>query len=162
MSVRGEGHLRSLDGRQYLRRCMAIMTRRVAALYSAGYVVAVAAIAFWPSPNVAGAAVSGVWDAMQAAGAPGWLSPAAVEFGLNVLFFVPLGLLGPVFRPRWRWFAWALLGLVAASVIELTQMVLLTERTPAVHDVVANTLGVLVGYLVVRSVQRGRADREPI
>lgn len=138
---------------------MAIMTRRVAALYSAGYVVAVAAIAFWPSPDVPGAAVSGVWDAMQAAGAPGWLSPAAVEFGLNVLFFVPLGLLGPVFRPRWRWFGWALLGLVSASVIELTQMMVLSARTPAVGDVLANTLGVLVGYVIVRSLRRLGAAR---
>ncbi|MEZ3159162.1 VanZ family protein [Microbacterium sp. BWT-B31] len=117
------------------------------------YLVALAAVAFWPTPVDRGA--SGLLDAITRA-VP-WLTYDLIEVTANLLLFVPFGgLLALVVTPR---------GLVvpiafaATLAIETLQALLLSERTPSVRDVVANTLGATLGLLLVLLVQRLRRAR---
>jgi hypothetical protein len=80
--------------------------------------------------------------------------PGLVQYLENILLFVPIGLLGPL---RWRWFdSWARLIVASAifsSTIELLQYVLPIGRQTSVTDVLMNTLGATVGYLILRSIR---------
>ena len=78
----------------------------------------------------------------------------------NVLFLLPIGLLGPYAFPAldrwWRIFALALLISVAVEVAQLW----IPDRSADVDDVLLNVSGALVGYLAfiaVRLLRRARA-----
>lgn len=85
-----------------------------------------------------------------------------ISFVLNVIMFVPLGLLLPLLWPRTdsvrRLAAWAL---ALSCVIEGTQFVLWVTlgnvRTVDVNDLIANIAGAVLGLLLLR---RARADQE--
>jgi glycopeptide antibiotics resistance protein len=72
---------------------------------------------------------------------------------LNVVLFVPLGVvLGSHFRPRALWLV------VALSVaVELSQFALV-QRNPDLLDVVTNSAGGVLGYLIGRWWTRRHAD----
>lgn len=70
---------------------------------------------------------------------------------LNVLLFVPLGFLLPVLWKRFRSFLWTgLFGLSFSLSIELLQ--LLTLRATDVNDLMTNTTGTILGWLLGRLV----------
>ena len=79
---------------------------------------------------------------------------AARQLALNVVMTVPLGFLWPLVRRKkgvWR----AVLAAFLLSVcIELLQPLLTTNRTSDITDVIANTTGGLVGYLLFLPVGR--------
>lgn len=79
---------------------------------------------------------------------------AARQLVLNVVMTVPLGFLWPLVRGKkgvWR----AVLAAFLLSVcIELLQPLLTTNRTSDITDVIANTAGGLVGYLLFLPVGR--------
>lgn len=86
--------------------------------------------------------------------APDWTGPAHYGIALNVVLFVPLGamLVALTRRP-----GWAVLGCLAGSaLIELVQWRWL-EREGGWTDVVANTLGAVIGAVVVSLVTRDRS-----
>jgi glycopeptide antibiotics resistance protein len=70
----------------------------------------------------------------------------------NVLLFVPLGLL--IATAGRRLGAVVGLGFGLSIVIEVTQYLLDNGRTADVNDVIENTLGTLLGWLVVLVVRR--------
>lgn len=74
--------------------------------------------------------------------------------GLNVLLFLPFGvmlpMLWPVFRSGKRT-AWA--GLAASGIIETAQ--LFTHRATDVDDLITNTLGAVMGYWLAKLVTKG-------
>lgn len=74
--------------------------------------------------------------------------------GLNVLLFLPFGvmlpMLWPVFRSGQRT-AWA--GLAASGIIETAQ--LFTHRATDVDDLITNTLGAVMGYWLAKLVTKG-------
>jgi len=78
-----------------------------------------------------------------------------LSFVLNVVMFVPFGVLVPLLWPRadavWRLAGWAV---CASAGIELTQFVLWvtlgSHRMVDVNDLIANTAGALVGLLILR------------
>lgn len=75
----------------------------------------------------------------------GVIGDVLTGFVLNVVLFVPLGFLLPLVWPRaGRILPVATFGLGLSLVIELSQ--LLNNRTTDVDDLVANTLGTLVGF----------------
>jgi glycopeptide antibiotics resistance protein len=84
-----------------------------------------------------------------------------LSFILNVVMFVPFGMLVPLLWPRAgsvrRVAAWAL---CASACIELTQFVLgltlASRRIVDVNDLIANTAGALLGLLVLRMAVRRR------
>ncbi len=126
-----------------------IASRRTAGLLLAVYLTAVALIVFWPNSDVATNAIVGIFRLLRDAEAPSWITPTVIEFATNVLLFIPLSLIGSSFKPRWRWGSWLLAGLACTLTIELAQMVFLSARYPAISDVIANTLGTMIGYLLV-------------
>ena len=70
---------------------------------------------------------------------------------LNVLLFVPLGFLLPVLWKRFRSFLWTgLLGFSFSLSIELLQ--LLTLRATDINDLMTNTTGTILGWLLGRLV----------
>ena len=72
---------------------------------------------------------------------------------LNVLLFVPLGFLLPVLWKRFRSFLWTgLLGFSFSLSIELLQ--LLTLRATDINDLMTNTTGTILGWLLGRLVLR--------
>lgn len=68
-----------------------------------------------------------------------------IEFGYNILMFVPIGLLLPVvFRPLRKLFRVLIVVAVAVLIIEVTQHFI--GRTADIDDVIANLLGSVIGY----------------
>ena len=84
--------------------------------------------------------------------APQWVGPEHYGFGLNVLLFVPMGALA-VLTTRWPWWLVTVAAAVASAAIEIVQSLYLT-RFGDVNDVVANTLGALVGAVAVSALRR--------
>lgn len=81
-----------------------------------------------------------------------------IEFGLNILLFVPLGfLLALVTRRPWLGFVLC----VALSAAAETAQLILPGRQATIRDVISNSLGALIGavlaWLVVRQHVRRRA-----
>ncbi len=118
-------------------------------LYGLG-VVALTVLPIRPRPP-------GYW-----AGEPWWTMIHAIPFEvdapsfvLNVIMFVPYGVLVPLLRRSTDAVARLALAAACASLaIELTQLVigltLGSRRTVDVNDLIANTAGALLGLLVLR------------
>lgn len=128
------------------------------------YLAAVLFVVFWPVP--VDRPVQGTLDRalawLHARGVPGWFNYGLVEWLANVVMFVPWGALGAVIAAPRRWWLVAVSALLASTVIETAQLVLLDARFASGADVAANTLGALVGIAfcaatfpsVVASVRR--------
>ncbi|MGI9822611.1 VanZ family protein [Agromyces sp. Marseille-Q5079] len=129
------------------------------------YLVLLGLIVFLPAPDSGG--VSGIlgWMAhlVGRLGVPVYEAYVVLEFLANIVLFVPFGVLVPVVFPGLRPWMVVALGLLTSAGIELVQFVLPT-RFPTVSDVVANTLGALIGCLWVAAVSRravrARAERD--
>jgi hypothetical protein len=89
-----------------------------------------------------------------------WFGSGWIEFGANILMFVPLGFLLTLFFRR-PWFG-VVLALMLSAAAEVTQIVI-PSRQPTARDIVANSLGAALGaalaWLIV--LRRGRAASEP-
>ena len=72
---------------------------------------------------------------------------------LNILLFVPLGFLLPMIWPKSNKFSSVLLyGVFFSLLIEASQLI--NFRQPDIDDLILNTLGALVGYVVFRLFAR--------
>ena len=138
--------------------------RRIAAWLLAVGALAVAVVAFWPTPIDAGFADAlrdGLAE-LQAAGAPEVFRYGVIEFAANILMFVPVGFLLAVVLPQGlRWLSPALCFLLSLG-IELGQVVFASGRLGDVTDVIGNTLGGLLGaaaLVVLLTLARARAAR---
>lgn len=88
------------------------------------------------------------------------------EFMMNVVLFVPCGLLG-ILLFRWtRPGDWMLVAFFTATAVEVAQRFLLPTRSGEARDVVANTFGAFVGAGIALAmlglmalVRRSRRDR---
>ena len=118
-----------------------------------GYLAVLTAIAFWPVPVDRGVGPLLEWIA----GLIPWLTYDVIEFAANVVLFLPFGALLTLILRRRRWVL--PLALLATVLIEAGQALLLTERTPAISDIVANVLGAAIGMLGVIVVERTRSRR---
>ncbi len=79
-----------------------------------------------------------------------------VDRALNVLLFVPFGALVLGLWPSGRW--WVVIGAggVLSTAIELSQRWVFTWRSEQLSDVVTNTVGAAVGWVVAAAVLRRR------
>lgn len=73
-------------------------------------------------------------------------SEGIMTYALNVIMFIPLGFLVALLWPRCGFICTALSGLMFSLLIECSQ--LLNRRHSAVDDLVTNTLGAIIGYLI--------------
>lgn len=73
---------------------------------------------------------------------------------------LPVGVLGGLALPQLSWQDWTAYAFVGALAVEAAQGLLLPQRQTSASDVVANTLGLLLGALAVELVvvcaRRGR------
>ena len=79
-----------------------------------------------------------------------------VESAANVLLFIPLGIalgLRGVSKAKT-----ALLALALTAVVEAAQLIVVSGRTTSVDDVFLNTLGAVLGHLLLK---RAQANRQP-
>lgn len=121
-------------------------SRRTAGALLALYVVGAAVMVLAPDSDLPTDTAEAIWRLLHRLGAPDWVTDEDVEVVLNVLLFVPLSFLGAVLRPGWGWLRWLGAGFAVTAVVEFVQGVFLPGRTPDVVDMVANTLGALLGY----------------
>ncbi|ROR92556.1 VanZ family protein [Nocardioides aurantiacus] len=138
-------------------------TRRVvvARVLLAVVLVTLAVVVLSPSSSGPDALLVAVREQLAARGVPGWVTePGRAEQVANVAILVPVGVLGALAFPRLRWQDWAAYAFLGALAVEVAQGLLLPLRQMSASDVVANTLGLLLGALVVALVpSRTRADR---
>jgi glycopeptide antibiotics resistance protein len=86
---------------------------------------------------------------------------ARAEFLCNALILAPVSLLGSLLWVRTTWRDWTAFGFLIAGMVELTQGALLPDRTASNTDIVANTLGCLLGALVVTFTRSWLTGRRP-
>lgn len=118
------------------------------------YFVALAFIAFWPTPVDRAAGSFLLWLGRVVP----LLTYARVEFGANMLLFVPFGMLVAWLLPVRRYLAIGL-GLVVSAGIEFVQWAALPARTPSIYDVLANTIGATAGFLLTLLVDASAKRR---
>lgn len=123
------------------------------------YLAVAAYIVFVPEGEVPTNSVTAISMLLQEMGAPAWFDEGYIEFLTNVLLFVPLTVFGATLLPRWRWWHWLLAGFWLTVAVETWQLVFLPGRSPQLSDVVANTLGAMLGYALVVAVRVATASR---
>ncbi len=115
------------------------------------YIVAVLPVAFWPTP-IDQAFRGGLLQIAAVVRQNGliWLQYEHIEFAANVLMFVPLGLLLTLelrSSSLRNWFP-PVTAIAVSILIETVQFVVLPERFTTALDVLANTSGGVLGWLV--------------
>lgn len=128
--------------------------RRAARLLGALYLVALVLIALWPTPvdRIAHRSIVRILMELHSQGLPRWFNYALIEFTANIALFVPVGLLGVILLGSSRWWLAVLTGFAASCLIELSQLVFLPDRYATPVDVIANTLGAILGAVIALSV----------
>lgn len=129
-----------------------------------GYSVFVAVIGLWPSPvdRPFDPAIFRVLVALKGIGVRPNDAYNVIEFTANVAFFVVPAVLLVLIVGRRRWWIAPIVGLLCSIAIELAQHFLLPGRFATVNDVIANTLGALIGCGIgVLAVGR-RRSREAV
>jgi len=123
---------------------------RTAILLGIAYGVALALIAFWPTPVDQGgrASLLSILDWLHNHGVPEWLGYRWVEFAANIVLFMPVGLLGVVLIGARRWWLTFLSGFLLSCLIETGQLLFLPSRFPSRADILANTTGAVFGALL--------------
>jgi glycopeptide antibiotics resistance protein len=120
------------------------------------YLLAVAWLVWNPVPSAPTTSVFWLSDLATGLGVDA-LTPDRAELLLNVVMLVPLSLIGGLLFPRLRVADWTTIGFLASLLIEVVQRLLLPTRTGSSRDVVANTLGALVGALLLGAALHGWA-----
>lgn len=127
------------------------MTRAtVVKLLLAFYAAAVAVIAFLPVPVDRGVS-PGLHRFLRYIP---WLKYEHVEFGANIVFFIPFGALLALLISRRYLVVPA--AMIVTVTIESVQSIALKERTASVLDIVANVTGACVGLLLVELYEWSR------
>lgn len=132
----------------------AFRVRFVAAL-TGMYIVVVLLVTLWPTTVDQGMDpyIDRLLAKLWSKGVPTFVDYDFIEFSANIVFFVPVGfLLGLLFPFRFSWLAVIGGGLLSASV-ETAQALFLPGRVPSIDDVIANTAGAMVGYVVALAVR---------
>lgn len=81
------------------------------------------------------------------------VDPVRMEFVLNIAAFAPVTFLAAWLWTTPRWHEWMSWGFLASFGVEVFQAVFLDARSATHSDVVANTLGALVGYVALRALR---------
>lgn len=87
-----------------------------------------------------------------------WITYQRVEFAANVFMFIPIGMFLLLLFGRRLWFVAVLSGVALTVAIETVQR-FLPDRVSDVSDIIANSIGALIGVLFALVVTAGRARR---
>jgi len=123
------------------------------------YVLGVLAITLLPAPWPAATAESpgGVLSIANWLDPDTWTHGSVPEFALNILLFVPIGLIAVRFLRSW-WLR--ILGPLALTFMIESLQLPLPDRISDPRDIVANMVGALIGILAMWVVLAYRRDRE--
>jgi glycopeptide antibiotics resistance protein len=125
-----------------------MLPRRILRLVTACYLVLVGWITLGPQPlDERGLSIlRGILAVLAASDVTRWVTYDVVEFSANVAMFVPVGVLFLLLAGRRRW--WLALGggIAVSCAIEFAQL-FLPGRFSDVRDILANSLGTLLGVL---------------
>ena len=129
-------------------------------ILTAVYLLAVAWITLNPFPG--DPHENGLFDQLLSvlAGTPGltWVTYDVAEFSANVLLFVPMGVLLTLLLGVRNWWLALALGVAVTLTIEFAQL-FLPARVSDPRDLLANTLGALIGIGVVTVAAAARVRR---
>lgn len=116
----------------------------------AAYAVFVLAVTMVPTPVDKGlnSSIDKVLGKLHQHGLPVWFQYEQLEFTANIAFFVPLGFFLALLVPLRVWWLAILVGPVFSLGIEFTQRLFLPERFASVGDIVANSIGSLIGTVL--------------
>lgn len=87
-----------------------------------------------------------------------WITYQRVEFGSNLAMFIPIGMFFLLLFGRRLWFISVLSGVALTCAIETVQ-IFLPSRVSDISDIIANSIGTLVGVLFALAVTAGKARR---
>ena len=79
---------------------------------------------------------------------------ARAEVLMNAVIVVPLTFLGSLVLRRLRWQDWTTYAFLGSIAVELVQGLLLPNRQSSFSDIVANTVGALLGALLALLLRR--------
>ncbi|MFJ4690498.1 VanZ family protein [Streptomyces sp. NPDC088766] len=151
-------------GRRPLPLPLRLLAMLIAFVFMVGFAVVLARLTLEPSPASEALVHSNLrpGQSLRAYLDQPELRDAVKQIGGNLLLGVPFGVLVPVVAPRARGLVRVLL--LTASVmllVEFAQGALVTGRAFDVDDVILNTTGALIGYLLVgRRMSRAVHARE--
>jgi glycopeptide antibiotics resistance protein len=136
--------------------------RAVLPILIAVYLFAVAGITLDPAPGdpAGNLLLRELLRAVSDVPGLGWVDYDVAEFSANVLLFVPMGVLFLLLLGAWRWWLVVAIGVAATLVIEFVQL-FLPERVSDPRDLLANTLGTVLGValLALATLVRRRRSR---
>lgn len=122
------------------------------------YLCFLAFILLNPSSTIPTTVVAHTAVVLDRLGAPDFLLVGArVEFALNALMFTPIPFLGSWAMPRVRWSEWVAWLFVGSFGVEAFQAIFLAGRSAQFDDVVANTVGGVLGAGLVLLMRRAHA-----
>jgi hypothetical protein len=126
---------------------------RLLRMLLAAYIVGTALIGFWPRPVDGGIdpRLNVILAWLQQHGLT-FITYNHVEFAANIGFFIPLGFLFAALLPKRRWWLAVIICLAASSCIEIGQGLFLPYRFASFGDVLANTIGGVVGVVIAWGV----------
>jgi glycopeptide antibiotics resistance protein len=123
------------------------------------YLIGLALVAFWPTPvdkPVSGALTAGL-RYLHKLGAPGWLDYHVIEATANVAMFIPFGFLLTKALPAKSWCYVTGMSLLTSTVIEVWQLLFISDRFSSILDIVTNTLGAVIGQATRHLVDRRKS-----
>nr|MBS1901627.1 VanZ family protein [Actinomycetota bacterium] len=116
-------------------------------IWTGVYAVIVMLVAFWPQhvDKGAGPLLRAITHLIPI------LTYSRIEFGSNILFFLPVGALGALLLSGRRYLV-VPIGFLLSLTIETVQGVFLAGRTASLSDLIANTAGACLGLLLVEGI----------
>lgn len=87
-----------------------------------------------------------------------WITYNLVEFVANIAMFLPVGVLFVLLLGRRKWWLAILLGVALTAAIEFAQLYL-RDRVTDPRDILANSIGAVIGVLLALIITAGKARR---
>jgi len=114
------------------------------------YAIAMLVVTLWPTPVDRGfePTISRALGVLHRNGLPTWFGYNKLEFSANIAMFVPAGFLVAMLLPARRWWLALLIVPTVSLGIELTQAIFLSSRFATFNDVIANSLGAVIGAIL--------------
>ena len=125
------------------------------------YLAAIAIVGFWPErvDTAFRGDVVRVVETMSSNGFA-YMSYDLVDAAANVMWFVPIGVLALITIGRRYWIVALLLCVALSCVVEVVQASVLSSRVGSISDVVANSMGAVMGILVGVIIDQFRSLRQ--
>ena len=113
------------------------------------YVVIVLLVTMSPTPVDQGfsSAIDKVLAVLHRNGVPEWFGYNKLEFSANIAMFAPIGFLVALALPARVWWLALIVCPAFSGGIEYVQGAVLTERFSTLSDLIANSIGAVIGIL---------------